>query len=98
MDQYNALGEIYACAQEAGLEKCVIIEDGGCQGGKNCKLGPCVGIQHDDFDGNVGLEGMNSNELRERVFHNIFDGDDAARVWSSMENAIQQMAEEEDEA
>lgn len=39
LDQYHVLGEIYALAQSAGVEKCMIIEDGGCQGGKNCKLG-----------------------------------------------------------
>ena len=39
LDQYHSLGEIYAQAQAANLEKSVIIEDGGCQGGKNCKMG-----------------------------------------------------------
>ncbi len=39
LDQYHVLGEIYARAQSANLEKCMIIEDGGCQGGKNCKMG-----------------------------------------------------------
>jgi hypothetical protein len=39
LDQYHVLGEIYARAQSANLEKFMIIEDGGCQGGKNCKMG-----------------------------------------------------------
>lgn len=68
LDQYHALGEIYAQAESANLEKCIIIEDGGCQGGKNCKMGPCVGIMHEDFDGNVALDGMNSNEFQQRVY------------------------------
>ena len=67
LDQYHVLGEIYAYAQSANLETCMVIEDGGCNGGKNCQMGPCVSIQHEDFVGNVALEGMNSNEFRERV-------------------------------
>ncbi len=43
LDQYHVLGEIYARAQSANLEKCMIIEDGGCQGGKNCKMGEFLG-------------------------------------------------------
>jgi hypothetical protein len=39
LDQYHVLGEIYALAQAAKVEKCMIVEDGGCQGGRNCKLG-----------------------------------------------------------
>ncbi len=39
LDQYHVLGEIYARAQSVNLEKCMIIEDGGCQGGRNCKMG-----------------------------------------------------------
>ncbi|KAL7537289.1 hypothetical protein ACHAWF_005717 [Thalassiosira exigua] len=94
LDQYHALGEIYARAQEANLEKCMIIEDGGCQGGKNCKMGPCVAILHEDFVGRVALEGMNSNEFRERVFHGVSTARDADRVWSCMENAISLMSDE----
>ena len=61
------LGEIYAKAQSANVESSMTIEDGGCQGGKNCRLGPCVAVLHEDFVGNVALEGMDSNEFRERV-------------------------------
>jgi NADH:ubiquinone oxidoreductase subunit E len=67
LDQYHILGEIYARAQARNVQNCMIIEDGTCQGGKNCKLGPCVAILHDDFDGNVALEGMSGNEFKERV-------------------------------
>lgn len=67
LDKYHTLGEIYAKAQEGNIETSMIIEDGGCQGGKNCKLGPCVAILHEDFDGNVALDGMGSAEFRERV-------------------------------
>ena len=94
MDQYHSLGEIYAQAQAAGLERDMIIEDGGCQGGKNCKLGPCVSVQHEEFMGNVALEGMQASEFRESVFHNVMTEGDAARVWICMENAIRMMADE----
>jgi hypothetical protein len=39
LDQYHVLGEIYALAQAAKVERCMIVEDGGCQGGRNCKMG-----------------------------------------------------------
>ncbi len=48
LDQYHVLGEIYAQAQSANLEKCMIIEDGGCQGGKNCMMGELHGAMMDD--------------------------------------------------
>ncbi len=31
-------------------------------------VGPCVAILHEDFDGNVALDGMNSKEFQERVY------------------------------
>lgn len=98
LDQYTVLGDIYALAQSANMEECMIIEDGGCQGGKNCKMGPCVAILHEDFMGNVALEGMNSEEMQQSVFHNVLTNDDAERVWGCMENAIVMMAEEENES
>lgn len=94
LDRYHVLGEIYSKAQSAKVESCMVIEDGGCQGGKNCKLGPCVAVLHDDFVGNVALEGMGSNEFRERVFHNVVTQDSVDRVWGSVENAICLMSEE----
>jgi hypothetical protein len=30
--------------------------------------GPCVAILHEDFDGNVALDGMNSKEFQDRVY------------------------------
>lgn len=97
LGQYDVLGELYAQAQSVNLEKSMTIEDGGCQGGRNCKLGPCVGITHEDFDGNVALEGMHATEFRESVFHNVLTPSDAARVWGCMENAVSLMTEEANE-
>jgi len=67
LDQYHVLAELYARAESQNVETFMIIEDGPCQGGKNCSLGPCVAVLHEDFYGNVALEGMNGNEFRERV-------------------------------
>ena len=50
LDQYHVLGEIYAQAQSANLEKCMIIEDSGCQGGKNCKMGELHGAKDVSFE------------------------------------------------
>eukprot|EP00804_Cyclotella_cryptica_P025436 CCRYP_017209-RA/>CCRYP_017209-RA protein AED:0.13 eAED:0.13 QI:166/1/1/1/0.5/0.33/3/794/165 len=69
LDQYHVLEELYERAESQNVETHIIIEDGPCQGGKNCKLGPCVAVLHDDFYGNVALEGMDGVEFRERVFH-----------------------------
>ena len=49
LDQFHVLGEIYAQAQSVNLEKCMIIEDGGCQGGKNCKMGEFHGAMGNIF-------------------------------------------------
>jgi predicted metal-binding protein len=42
------------------------IEEGTCMG--NCKFGPCIGVEHEDYEGYVGLEGMKVDELQDRVF------------------------------
>ncbi len=39
----------------------VNIEESSCMG--RCKFGPCVGVEHEDFDGWVGVEGMLDHEL-----------------------------------
>ena len=76
----------------------MIIEDGGCRGGKNCGLGPCVAVLHEDFDGSVALEGMAQFEINERVFHGVSTQNDVDRVWSCLANAINLMADEENES
>ena len=91
-DEFHTLGEVYAQAQHAKLEKSMVIEDSGCQG--NCNMGPCISILHEDYDGNIGLEGMTKNEQLQRVFMNVITSEDAGRVWRCVENAITQMTEE----
>lgn len=58
-------------------------------------MAPCVAVEHDDFVGTVALEGMTDNEFVDRLFHNVVTDDDADRVWSSVDNGIRLMAEEE---
>lgn len=71
------------------------MEESTCLG--SCKLAPCVAIQHEDYMGNIGLEGMTENELSLRLFHNIVSEGDCDRIWGCVENAVNIMAEEEEE-
>jgi hypothetical protein len=76
-----------------GSAPTVRIEECPCLG--HCKKGPCVAIEHDDYDGPVSLEGMDNGEFVDRVFHRVLTDDDADRVWSVVYDAIQAMADEE---
>ena len=98
LDRYQVLGDLYEKARIDNVEEDLIIEDGGCRGGKNCKLGPCVAIFHEDFDGSVALEGMGQAEFNERVFHGVSRQDDVDRVWGCVANAIDIMADEGNES
>jgi hypothetical protein len=98
LDQYHLLGELYEKARIANIEKDMIVEDGGCRGGVNCKMGPCVAVFHEDFVGSVALEGMAQSEFNERVFHGVSTQDDVERVWSCVTNAINLMADEASES
>ncbi len=98
LDKYQVLGDLYEKARIENVEADLIIEDGGCRGGKNCGLGPCVAVLHEDFDGSVALEGMSHNEFNERVFHGVSMQNDVDRVWSCLANAINLMADEENES
>ena len=70
------------------------VEERPCMGA--CQFGPCVAIEHAEFEGSVALEGMTEVEFANRVFQNILTEEDADRVWESVENAVQIMAEEEE--
>lgn len=98
LDKYQVLGDLYERARVENVETDLIIEDGGCRGGKNCGLGPCVAVLHEDFDGSVALEGMAQSEFNERVFHGVSTQDDVDRVWSCVANAINIMADEANES
>jgi len=93
LEPLSTFAAFYSRAKDGGAPS-VRVEEGPCVG--SCKNAPCVAIEHDDFIGNVSLEGMTESEFSDRVFHNIISEEDADRVWSCVENAIQVMAEEEE--
>jgi hypothetical protein len=92
IDQYSTFSAFYTRAKERA--PAVRVEECPCLGA--CKKAPCVGIEHDDFEGSVALDGMTESEFSERVFHGILFDEDADRIWSAVENAIQLMAQEEE--
>ena len=63
MDEFATFGAMYERASTTGLT----VEESTCLG--SCKLAPCVAVQHEDYMGNIGLEGMTDNELSLRLFH-----------------------------
>ncbi|KAL7568741.1 hypothetical protein ACA910_021734 [Epithemia clementina (nom. ined.)] len=86
LDEYATFSAFYRRAWETS----VVVEETSCLG--RCKQAPCVGIEHEDYDGNVSLEGMTRTEFSDRVFQNVVDENDVERVWSAIVNAIQKMA------
>ncbi|KAL3940684.1 MAG: hypothetical protein SGBAC_004828 [Bacillariaceae sp.] len=100
LDPLSTFAAMYERSKEAARNQTarddsdlfVSVEEGPCMGA--CQYGPCVSIQHDDFEGSVSLEGMTDTEFSDRVFQNILTEEDADRVWSSVENGVQLMAEE----
>ena len=64
MDDYATYGAFFTRIKEGNAPD-VQLEEAPCLG--SCKKSPCVAIQHEDYDGNVALEGMNGNEFTERV-------------------------------
>ena len=66
LDEFETFGALYE-RRESAYALDVEIEEAPCLGG--CKLAPCVAVTHEDYMGNVALEGMTPNELSARVFH-----------------------------
>jgi len=65
LEDYALLSGLYQRKEENGATR-VKIEEGTCMG--RCKFGPCIGVEHEDYEGFVGLEGMEPPELSHRVF------------------------------
>jgi hypothetical protein len=57
MDNLCTFGAMYSRASSSRVE----VEEGPCIG--SCKKAPCVSIEHEDFFGNVALEGMTADEF-----------------------------------
>mmetsp|Transcript_21201 Transcript_21201/g.35086 ORF Transcript_21201/g.35086 Transcript_21201/m.35086 type:complete len:161 (-) Transcript_21201:1251-1733(-) len=94
LDEFSTFSSMFTRIQGGEFPN-VQVEETSCLG--SCKLAPCVAVEHDDFMGTVALEGMTDNEFSTRIFHSIVNEEDADRVWSCVDNAIRQMAEEEEE-
>jgi len=65
LDEYALYSGIYE-RKEDNLAPDVQIEEGPCMG--KCQFGPCIGVEHEDYEGFVGLEGMKGDEIASRVF------------------------------
>eukprot|EP00520_Triparma_pacifica_P016531 CAMPEP_0118634582 /NCGR_PEP_ID=MMETSP0785-20121206/1623_1 /TAXON_ID=91992 /ORGANISM="Bolidomonas pacifica, Strain CCMP 1866" /LENGTH=155 /DNA_ID=CAMNT_0006525565 /DNA_START=60 /DNA_END=523 /DNA_ORIENTATION=- len=48
----------------------VDVEEASCLGW--CKRGPCVSVEHEEYEGRIGLEGMRDSEGAQRMFFGIF--------------------------
>jgi hypothetical protein len=92
MDPYSTFSAFYMRIKDSDFPN-VQIEETSCLG--RCRFAPCVAVEHADFDGSVALEGMTSSEFNARVFDEIITDEDANRVWSCVDNAIRNMAEED---
>lgn len=64
MDEYATYGAFFSRIQEN--ESQVKVEESPCLG--SCKFAPCVAIEHEDFVGQVALEGMSSTEFDNRWY------------------------------
>lgn len=65
LDEYALYSGLYQRKEDNGASA-VQIEEGPCMG--RCKFGPCIGIEHEDYEGFIGLEGMEPQEMSCRVF------------------------------
>lgn len=92
INEFATLGSLWERKEGANAAN-VQVEESSCLG--SCKLAPCVAVEHEDFVGSVGIEGMTTAEFNARVFHRIITEDDIDRVWQSVENAIRIMSDGE---
>lgn len=91
-DEFSTFTAFYTRIQERAPS--VQLEESPCLG--SCENAPCVGIEHDDFNGPVSLEQMSPSEFQDRVFHKVMFDEDADRVWHAVEDSIRFMAEQEE--
>jgi (2Fe-2S) ferredoxin len=89
LDEFATYSAFYVMIQERAPS--LSIDESPCLG--SCRLGPCVAIEHDEYDGPVSVEGMTPDEFAKRVFVNVDTVNRVEHVWSCVENAIRSMAE-----
>ena len=92
-DEYATFSELYVRAKDSFPS--MTVEESTCLG--CCKSAPCVGIEHEEYEGTVALEGMTENEFSDRAFQNICFLEDVDRVWQSIKNAVQVLAAAEED-
>jgi hypothetical protein len=56
LDEYSLFSGIYERKEGMEATKDVEVEEASCMG--RCKFGPCIAVEHEDYEGTVGLEGM----------------------------------------
>ena len=65
LEDYALFSGIYQRKEENGAQG-VQVEEGSCMG--RCQFGPCIAVEHEDYEGFVSLEGMMGDEFQNRVF------------------------------
>ena len=65
LDEYFLLTSLYERMEGSGTHG-IKIEESNCLG--QCKKGPCVSVEHDDYEGAVALEGMKPMEFNRRWY------------------------------
>jgi Thioredoxin-like [2Fe-2S] ferredoxin len=88
LDEFATYTAFYVLSQERAPS--VSVAESSCLG--SCRLGPCVAIEHDDYDGPVSVEGMAPDEFAKRVFVRVDAVDRIEHVWSCVQNAIRTIA------
>lgn len=88
LDEFATYTAFYVLSQERAPK--VSVAESSCLGA--CRLGPCVAIEHDEYDGPVSVEGMTPDEFAKRVFVHVDEVDRVEHVWSCLENAIHSIA------
>jgi hypothetical protein len=91
LDEFATYAALSVRANPSGVP----VEETSCLGA--CQQGPCVAVSHDEYEGNVALEGMTTTEFANRVFFRIGNDDDADRVWACVEDAIHIMSRHEEQ-
>jgi hypothetical protein len=67
LDEYSLFSGIYERKEGMEATKDVEVEEArSCMG--RCKFGPCIAVEHEDYEGTVGLEGMTTEEMNYKEF------------------------------
>ncbi len=56
-----------------------------------CKRAPCVAVEHEDYVGRIGLEGMDDSEIAQKCFFGV--DNDGGRVWEAVKEGVEQMVD-----